>query len=491
MTGPVAPVESGSQDVLDTPAAGPAAIRGSALRMAAYVGGIVLTLVSAPLLVRHLGVVDFGRYVLVNTILILFAGVVDAGLISIAQREYVARTGDDRARTMANLLGIRLTLTGAAVLVAIAFVAIAGYGSTLVLGTVAAGSALMLVATQHMAITPLIGNLRYGAVTAIDVLGQVGNVTLIITLVLVGSSLLPFFAVGILTAGLGLAVTVALVRGSIPLRPRFNRGEWWELMRDALPYAAAAAVTALYFRLALVVLSMVATDLVTGYYATAYRVFEIALGVPAMLVSAAFPVLTRAADTDAERLRYQIGRIYEVALILGLWFTVGLIIGAPFIIDVLTGGGADPSVEVLRVQAPAVIATFFAVASAFPLLALRRHKEVLVANLAALLAGTVSLAVLAPAGGAVGTAIATGIAETVLAITMTAQLLRARPELQLPLRTLPVALGLAGLAACALVLPVHPVVQAVVATAVYFGGLALTGRLPEELAHALLRRGAR
>ena len=45
-------------DLLDTGAAGPAALRGSALRTGAYVGGILLSLVSAPLLIRHLGVAD-------------------------------------------------------------------------------------------------------------------------------------------------------------------------------------------------------------------------------------------------------------------------------------------------------------------------------------------------------------------------------------------------------------------------------------------------
>ena len=42
--------------LLDSRAAGPAALRGSVLRTGAYVGGILLSLISARVLIGHLGV---------------------------------------------------------------------------------------------------------------------------------------------------------------------------------------------------------------------------------------------------------------------------------------------------------------------------------------------------------------------------------------------------------------------------------------------------
>lgn len=472
-------------ELLDHPEAGNRAIRGSVLRSAAYVGGILVTLVSAPLLVRHLGVVGFGQYSLVGTTVAAFATLVDAGLLTIAQREYVVRTGADRDHTMAALVGLRLVLTGAAVSAAVIFCVIAGYGSTLVIGAVLSSVGTMIIATQHMTGTPLVVELRNGAASAIDFGGQMGNALLVIALVLLGAKLLPFLATGILMGGASLVVTKYLVRTKFPLLPRFDLRVWWGLLREALPYVAAAAISALYFRLALIVLAQTSTALETGYYATAFRLLEIVLGVPALLVSAAFPVIARAADQDGDRLRYQVGRIWEVALILGLWFIVGIELIAPFALEFIAGANGGPSVPVLRVQGPAILATFFAVASAFPLLALRRHREVLIANLVALAVGAVAVGILAPTHGATGTAVGTLIAETVLAVTMTVQLLRAHPGTRLPIVTLPIALACAGLALCLLLVPVHPIVRAVVGTLIYFGGLALFRRLPEEALVAL------
>jgi len=46
--------------VLDAPEAGATAVRGSALRSGGYAIAIGLSLLSAPLLIRHLGVADYG-----------------------------------------------------------------------------------------------------------------------------------------------------------------------------------------------------------------------------------------------------------------------------------------------------------------------------------------------------------------------------------------------------------------------------------------------
>ncbi len=78
-------------DLLDSPDAGGAALRGGALRMGAYVGGVLLSLVSVPLLVRHLGIAAFGDYAAVLSLITIVGVLTEAGLIAIA----VQRVHDD------------------------------------------------------------------------------------------------------------------------------------------------------------------------------------------------------------------------------------------------------------------------------------------------------------------------------------------------------------------------------------------------------------
>ena len=488
--GPAGPAPEGgaAPDVLDTAEAGSMAIRASGLRAGGYVLGISLSLISAPLLIRHLGVEDFGRYVLIGSIVATLGGVLDAGLISIAQREYVVRHGSARARVMRDLLGLRLLLMLAAGLLAIGFANVAGYDRTIVAGTAIASAGLLLAASQHVLVTPLIAGLRYGLTTSLDLLAQVLIVASVVVLVIADAPLLSFIIVPVGVNAVLLAVTMRLVRHLTPLRPGFDRRQWWLLVRDTLPFAVAAAIGAVYFRLALIVLSLVSDALETGYYATAYRLMEVVLAVPVLVVSAAFPILSRAAAENEERLAYAVGRMFEVGVLLGLWFLLVLELGGQVMIDVLAGEQGGGAVSALRWQAPAVLFTFVAATCGFTLLSMRRHREVLIANVVALgvsLAGTLALA---PRLGADGAAIATVAAEALLATTMAVQLARARSALRFPLGRVPVLLAVAGLAACAALLPIHDVLRALLATVVYFGLLYALGRIPAEIAEALSPR---
>ena len=472
-------------DVLDTPSAGPAAIRGSAIRMGAYAASIVLALASAPLLIRHLGVEDFGRYALVGSLLALVTGLTDAGIVSVAQREYVSRGEEDGKRVLRHLLGLRLGLSVLAVGAAVGFAVIAGYDSTLVAGTAIAGVGFVFLGARAIYSVPLQARLQLGRVTAIDLLQQVLIVGMIIWFVAIDASLLAFLSIALPTSIVVTLVTAWAARGLTPYRPGFKAGIWWDLLKDTIPFAAATAITAVYFRVSLVLLDLVASDLETGYYATSYRILEVVIAIPGLLVSTVFPVIVRAAEADPARLRYIVGRVIETGLILGPWMALCLVLGADTIIQVLAGDEGAPAADVLRIQAPAVIATFLAVGCAFPLLSLRRHREVLVANVMAL-AGSVTLTLaLAPSLGAEGAAAATVVAELLLAVGMAVMLRRARPELRVPLGALPPILAATALAFATLLLPVHEVIRVVVASGLYFGVLALLGRIPEELRDAM------
>jgi O-antigen/teichoic acid export membrane protein len=74
--------------------------------------GVLLSLVSVPLLIRHLGFSDYGRYVTVISLVTIVKGVTDVELGQMGVREYSIRSGSDRSRLLRNLLGVRFALTG-------------------------------------------------------------------------------------------------------------------------------------------------------------------------------------------------------------------------------------------------------------------------------------------------------------------------------------------------------------------------------------------
>ena len=132
-------------------------------------------------------------------------------------------------------------------------------------------------------------------------------------LVVLDGGVLAFLATIFPAALVALVMTVILVRGSISLRPRLHPGRWVPLLRETFAVAIAVAVNAIYFRVALVVASLVATATETGTFAISYRVMEILAGVPALLVGAAFPIVSRAVKTDRARFQTAVGRMLKTA----------------------------------------------------------------------------------------------------------------------------------------------------------------------------------
>ena len=128
---PVTSVELEPGDVLDSTWAGRSALRG-VLHVGGYGGGMLLALISAPLLIRHLNQVGYGRYITALSIATIAASLTEGGVNTIAVREFASGARTDRDLAMANMLSIRLLLSGLGMVGAVAFAAAAGYGEAIV-----------------------------------------------------------------------------------------------------------------------------------------------------------------------------------------------------------------------------------------------------------------------------------------------------------------------------------------------------------------------
>jgi O-antigen/teichoic acid export membrane protein len=456
------------------------------MRAGGYALGTLLALVSSPLMIRHLGVEEYGRYVTVMSLVTVIAGLTEGGLSTIALREYAARTGADRRAVMRDLLGIRVALTLAGIVAGVAFALAAGWDSVLVVGTLAAGFALLLQSLQLLLGASLQGELRFGWITVTELLRQALFVALILALVVAGAELGLFFLAQLPAFALTLVVTAWLVRRIMPLWPAFHPRRWWPLLRATIAYAIAVALNAAYFRIAILVLSLLATERETGYFATAYRVVEVLIAVPALIIGAAFPILARAARDDRDRLDYAAGRLVEVGLVIGVWLALGIFLAAGPIITLLAGDRSDPSVGLLRIQSLALVATFVIVASGYVLLSLHRHRTILLVNVVALATSLILSAILVPAYDATGAAVALLAAEVVLAATSLVAVVRLRPAVGRAVRRAPAVIAAGASAGLIGFVPGLPaLVGAAVALLVYPLLLVVVRRFPPEVSDAL------
>ena len=479
-----------ADDVLDSAEAGGRVIRGGAARTVSYIASLLLSLASVPFMIRHLGAADYGKYVAVSAIVFIIGGVTEAGLTNLGIREYSAeRDRAERDRLLRNLVGLRFALTFSGLVLAVALTAATGSEGVVVAGVAIMGLGLFLSLTQQTYMIPLTAQLKLGTVAILELLKQAVLTLAIVAFVLAGTGLVPFFWASVFSAVVMTVATIALVRADTPLRPSADLSAWRKILRETAAYALAAAVGLVYFRIAVVLMTYVASDDETGWFSAAFRIVEVVGVIPWVLVTSSFPVLARAARDDSARLEYALQRMFEVATVVGSLIALGLAVSAPFAIDVVAGDGFEPSVDVLRIQALGLLTTFLLATWQFALLSLKLHKELLLVNVIAALVAIVGTLTLAPPLGAEGAAIATVGAEAVLALGCLFFLARDQATLRPRLGVVPkVVVALAAGVGVALVVPVHSLVLAGLSVAVAFGVMVGLRAVPPELYAAMLRR---
>jgi O-antigen/teichoic acid export membrane protein len=494
------PVSSGSsaaavdapRDVLDTSAAGGLIIRGGVLRLISYVTVVVLSLIPAVLLTRHLGTEGFSAYTTVVSLVSVVALVTDIGMSNLGTREFAVREGSDRDRWMRDLLGLRVALTLTGVLLSLVFALCVGYSAALFAGTLVAGLAMVALVLQHTLTIPLAAELRLGVMSFLEVLRQALTVVGIVVLIALGAGVFPLLGVNLAVYMLLVPMTAVMARGKIGLRMSLQPARWLALLRPTVSFSLATAVGAIYIYTAQIITSIAASAYQSGLFALSFRVFIIAVTVPGMLVGGTIPLLARAARDDRERLAYAMQRIFEVSLILGVGTALGILAGAPFIVKVVGGLEFTGAIPVLRIQGIAMIASFLVAGWGFALLSLQRYRELLVVNVMALSVSCGLTLVLAAEHGATGSAIATLCGESTLGIGYLVVLVRGHPELRPRLAVLPkVMVAMAPAAVLALVPSLPSLLLAILTLAVYGLLIVLTRATPKEITDLIPRPGRR
>jgi O-antigen/teichoic acid export membrane protein len=478
------------EDVLDRSGAGAKVIRGGAIRGITYGATIVLTGATVPLMTRHLGVADFGRFVTASTVVTIVAGVTELGLSGVATREYALADPSQRGPLLSSLLGLRTVLTLLGLAIATPLMLLAGYPTVVVGGMLVSGAGLVLLNVQQTYSISLTAQLKWGIASLFELINTVVVAAATVLLVLVGAHLFSFFFVSVVSSAAALLASVVYLRGDVALLPRSDVPRWRALLRDTLPYSAAVMVGILYPRVGLIAVSAIANSHETGYYSTAFKIVEVIGGTSGLIAGSAFPIFARAGRDDRERLRYAVSRVGDTVLLVGVYITLSLVVAAPFIIEVIGGKGFGPSVPVLRLQAVALFGGFLGTTWSYTLLSLRMHGALLRVTLVGLVMSVALSVVLVPGLGAEGASIAAAASEFIVAGGYLVALVRRHAYLRPNLQILPRVGVAAATAFCVLLLPLPSIVLWALATAVYLTLVFALHAVPHELLQVIPKKKA-
>lgn len=261
-----------------------------------------------------------------------------------------------------------------------------------------------------------------------------------------------------------------------------------ELVRTSIPFLVYGVLGVIYYRLDTVVLSLMTSTAVVGWYGAGYRLFDTLVFLPSLVISAImYPIFSKLSMSSERDLKMAIEKSMNFLLFCGLPIATLLITAAPNIIGFLYHRVEfTHAIPVLQTLAPGLVFLYINAVLSSVLISTKREKKIMLMAASALVFNLGLNLILIPQYQHVGAAVVTSLTELLL-ICMTVVFL---PRHLLPLASLRVG-GKALIASLAMALVIlflsrlDIFVILPVAAFVYLGVATFLGTIAREDMRAL------
>ncbi len=371
-------------------------------RLAAALGVGILT-------ARYLGKEQFGRLSYAVSLVTLFSALAGLGLDDIVVREIVADEGGETAGEILGTCAV-LRLLGCALMTALVLGAgrILGAGPQLMLmlGIVCLSFLLLSVARLFEKHFEARVNARYSSWAQIVAVSASAGLSLV--LIWRNASLVPFAWV---RAGeafvllVGLVVFHLLTGPRVPWRPSGNRARG--LLRQGAPLMLTGIFFLVYMRIDQVMIKHFLGDGAVGCYAVAVGLSRAWYFVPTVIVSSFFPAVLQARARDPAQYKLRLQQLYESMTWLGIGVALPVSLLAGRVIRLVYGTQYAAAGPVLALYVWAGVFVFQGIARGKWIVAEELQRYAIFFSAGACIINVVLNAVLIPAIGINGAALAT------------------------------------------------------------------------------------
>ena len=364
---------------------------------------------------RKLGDEDFGKLSFAYS----FAGicfiVADFGLSTILIRN-VSRQKELTKEYVGNILVLKIVLSFICISVIGLFVLCTDYPADVITVLVIFGGVMffktlidffcaVLNAHERMDIEAFLKGTNHislflsGIVVLVVGYGLFGLINVFLTVYLV-SSIIGFYI-----------VYVSIVE----IRPCFNLRFWKNILRESLPLAFTVVFTVIYFKIDVVMLSLIRGDnSEIGWYSAAMRLIELVGIVPALIVSALFPIVSSLYKESTDSLKNVFKTSFRYLLAIALPIAVGTLLLSDRLIYIIYDKEYFKTVPALKILSFALIFIFVNYILMNVLVAVDRQKTNAIIAGTCVFVNIVLNLCLIPHYGYLGAGTATVITEIVL-----------------------------------------------------------------------------
>jgi O-antigen/teichoic acid export membrane protein len=310
-----------------------------------YAESLIYTILVARYLgPQGLGILNFGA-----ALILVFSVFANFGLTTITTRE-VARDPSKASKYAANVLPIQLLFALLTIGLIVVFVNALGYSqqTIYVVYILSIGLIVSTLSSILLAIFQAFEQLEFQSI--VWVIASVVQLCGAVIAIQLHVNVVVFALVSLLSGVAGLAYIYAIcVRRFFVPRLEADFTFWKSTLTEAWPMAAMSITIMIYFRIDVVMVSLIQGNTAVGFYSIAYTLSEASTVVPSMFLASLFPILSRLHQTSktsfqdmwAQSMRYMLYLALPMAFFVTLW--------AKPIVPLLFGAAFEPSVAALQI----------------------------------------------------------------------------------------------------------------------------------------------
>lgn len=395
-----------------------------------YLGKIVGIIISATtlgIIARNLGVEGFGAYSTVLAYSAIVVAVADLGIGWLATRE-IALGKEDNLKTLATL---KIIVTVLVIGGSLAVLPLFSYSLQVQQGVFLVMLFTYLSSMNSLQVGILQGKSRLGKTAIADTVSRVVNLCL--------AWLISYYGYGVHAQLLALNLVGAtiyfinalMIRQAGVVLKGFQLKGLGLLKKDLLTMPAVVVLSFMVYRIDMLILANLAPSLDVGIYAAAYRIIDVVIAIPAILVGTLLPVFTQAIHDDNPEQLQRIFRFgYNITIFLGGLATVACFSLASLAVRVIVGpdfiGLATvslyqipiTSIVVLQILSFFLFLSFIGSLLSGVILAAKRQTIMIWVGIVGLLITVIGNSILIPRISYAGSALLTVFTEVCIVICM-------------------------------------------------------------------------
>lgn len=324
-------------------------------------------------LARYLGTDDFGKYSFVFAYLVFFTVLADLGLRQILVRE-MSRNRSIAPKLMGNAYIITLLLTIFATILSMIIITLMSYPLDITTYVYIAAFTVVSVSFSEFYSTIFQVDFRMEYNMFAKTASKILSAILILWIIFSEGALILIILSVTVSETVKMLLNYSFSKKFIRPKIEIDSELCKHLLKESLPLALISGIWIIYFRIDVVMLSIVTGDTSVGLYSAAYNLFEPFSLIPYALIISLFPIMSAAFKTSEERIvkSYRLGIKYLLSITLPI--AIGTTLLAERIISLIYGSEFSGSATALQILIWALVFTSLSSISLKLLVSIDRQK---------------------------------------------------------------------------------------------------------------------